>query len=116
MSSYIDKFIGGYDAVGAQKPETVEIFQGGKNYFKTAGDEHEFQLRDMMLNIKYLDTINDLDFTNIKTLHKIAEIFKLETKNVLDELNYLLSLSDDELVQLYSKRFKLYLIFKLHFY
>ena len=121
LKEVLNKISGGYNVVGKDEINTIKIYQGGKKYFKTAGDECDFKLRDIIINLKYIDIDKLLDDDNPLNnkdfiLNKISNTFKLKSKDsneedIIKEIKYLLSLTNEELSFIYVRKFNLFLIF-----
>lgn len=117
MKSLSKKYMGGYNDINRRK-DNINIYQGGKVYSRTVGEESEFILRDILISIKYFDLsiIQKKTIKGKRALKLIHNTFILNSdetsiQDIFDEIDYLLSLSNEELAQIYSKKFKLHMPF-----
>lgn len=104
---------GGYHQVGKNKSRIITVHSGKNKFNRSVGDECTFQIRDILLNIKYID-FNNFDKNNNEFLSSIASMFKLQYNSyeiLLKEITYLLSISNKELAQIYVNKFRIYSVF-----
>ncbi len=108
--NYVDEIIkGGYNDIGRLERKTISIYNGGKKYYRTVNEECCFHLRDILISSKYIDLEDEKNRWT-----KISGIFRLDgtdEEDVINEIKYLLSLTDKELAQIYVKRFNLFSVF-----
>ena len=112
MNSLVDKYIGGYDNTEKRK-QTVKIYKNGNKYNRVVGEEVEFKIRDILISLRYFDLSN---INNKKVLKSIHEAFiltcnKESIQEIFEEIDILLSLSNEEFAQIYSKKFNLQMPF-----
>lgn len=102
--------IGGYDNIGKNRSRTITVYSGTSEFRRSIGDECTFQIRDIILNAKYIDFKKDKEHV----LSEVSSMFKLRGKSydkINEEMKNLLSLSNEKLAQIYVNRFRLYSVF-----
>ena len=119
----VPKICGGYNGIGKNKSQTIDVYSGGNKYSRAVGEECEFHMRDILISLKYIE-LDNLDSSEFEVLgtdekrenifKKLSDIFRLKKsgeESILKEIKYLLSLSDEKLSYIYVRRFKLYFVF-----
>lgn len=111
----VPRICGGYNSVGKNKSQTIDIYSGGDKYSRAVGEDCEFHMRDMLISLKYIE-LDDLDDYGKREdiFKKLSDIFRLKEsreEGIIKEIKYLLSLSDEKLSYIYAGRFKLYFVF-----
>lgn len=123
MNNFVNQYIGGYN-ISNNSTKSIDIYGGNKNHKRNAGDDYNFHMRDILINLKYLDFKNMENDKKRKILfEKINDIFHLSTgsylteaekqiqkteEKVVSKLQYLLTLSKSEFISAYIRNFRLF--------
>ena len=112
MNSLVDKYIGGYDNTEKRK-QTLKIYKNGNEYNRVVGEEVEFKIRDILISLRYFDLTNIKKEKVLKSIHEsfILTCNKKSIQEIFEEIDVLLSLSNEEFAQIYSKKFNLQMPF-----